>query len=174
MSLIQKDSICLEDYCLGAVYNPQQIPILGEEQVFLSFIIKEGRIAVISDKTISPDARAVIIGPDYFLAGVIGSSLMRWYWTQMNSSEDSSSLSALYSLPIRQPDWYDPHERTLADGIADSTRRIMYLNRSRLVARQFHDLTRIDKGIKMSEDSRDQAVFELYKIPSRLRSKLFE
>lgn len=174
MSLIQKDSIYLEDYCLGAVYNPEQVPILGEEQVFLSFIIKEGRIAVISDKTISPDARAVIIGPDYFLAGVIGSSLMRWYWDRVNTSENSSSLSALHSLPIRQPDWYDPHERTLVDGIADSTRRIMYLNRSRLAARQFHDLTRIDKGIKMSEERRDQAVFELYKIPERLWSKLFE
>ena len=174
IDLIQKDSISLEDYCLGAVYHPEQAPLLGEGQIFHSFIIKEGKITVISNKTLNPDARAVIIGPDYFLAGLISSSLMQWYWSQVNASEYSSSLSAVYSLPIRQPDWYDPHERRLVDSIADSTRRVMYLTRSRLAARQFHDIMRIDNGINMSRENRDQAVFQLYQIPERLRSKVTE
>jgi len=174
IDLIQKDSISLEDYCLGAVYHPEQAPLLGEEQVFHSFIIKEGKISVISDKTINLDARAVIIGPDYFLKGLISSSLMQWYWGQINASDNTSSLSAVFSLPIRQPDWYEPYERRLVDSIADSTRRIMYLTRSRLAARQFHDLTRIDKGINMSNENRNQAVFQLYQIPERLRSKVTE
>ncbi|MDD1723577.1 MAG: hypothetical protein LUQ07_00440 [Methanospirillum sp.] len=169
---IGENSIALSEYCLGAVYSPQDIVPENADEVWISLLQAENGLYTVSGNEPDPDSVAVIRGPDPFLEGVLLSPVIRWYWQCLNHGQIANPFVAVSMLPICQPDWYDPGDRGRVDALISCVNKRSYLLKMRVYSRHYHDLERISAQVRKNDEELFRLTSELYRFSDSLSRTL--
>jgi len=173
LSYLLKDSVSLSEYCLGALYTPEDLSEHNHDGCWISLKDTSDGLLITAGDTYENAADIIIKGPDEYLEGLLGSSLIRWYYRYISKNQPSLHPEQLIAaIPVHQPDWYSPEEMEHVRQITKSLHRLTFLKQRRECARSFHDKERIRKKIQQIEEEINKGVCSLYQIPKTLQARL--
>ncbi len=172
MSVVERSSVTLKEYCLHAVYRPHDLGEWDGDGVWISIRILHTALLVTADAKPDLNADLIIRGPDEYLVGLLSSPLLRWYCsTLVQTSSVTSPYHLIAALPIHQPDWFSKQEHELVSQITKAVQSRYFLMQKRAYARSSHDKKRIDCKLAHIDYDLHAAVCSLYQIPHALRSR---
>lgn len=165
------NSVSLSEYCLGAVYSPDDI-LPDDAVAWISFIHTGQSLSISPGNEPDPDSVAVIRGPDPFLEGILLSPVIQWYWQYLNNREIANPFVTVSMLPVCQPDWYDPDDRRRVDTLISCVNKRSYLQKMKRYSRYHHDLERISGQVKRIDEELFRLTCEFYRLSDTLSGAL--
>ncbi len=174
MSCLMKDSVSLSEYCLGALYKPEDLTEQDHhEGCWISIHYTPDGLLITSGDIPNKTADIIIKGPDKYLEGLLISPLIRWYCRYMSKNQSFVHSAHLISaIPVHQPDWFSPEEKEYVRHITESLHERAFLIQKREYARSCHDKERIRKKLQQIEEKVNKGVCSLYQIPEFLQDRL--
>ena len=101
LSYLLKDSVSLSEYCLGALYTPEDLSEHNHDGCWISLKDTSDGLLITAGDTYENAADIIIKGPDEYLEGLLVSSLIRWYYRyigKIQSFSPSGTTHLCYSV----------------------------------------------------------------------------